>query len=58
MMLQIADVNVPAEANFQSANTTYYQKYVALNFGLGGLFTYKSPSQLINGYTDPVMNYY
>lgn len=58
MMLQIADVNVPFEANYQSPNTVLYQKYVALNFGLGGLFTMRCPSELINGYTDPIMDYY
>lgn len=41
-----------------SANEQYYLKYVALNFGLGGLVTQRCPKELIEGYTDPVLDYY
>ena len=29
-----------------------YAKYVAVNFGLGGLITKQTPRQIIEGYTD------
>lgn len=34
-----------------------FQKYIALNFGLGGLFTKRCPAELINGYEDPILDY-
>jgi hypothetical protein len=43
------------ETSFIGINTPNYIKYVALNLGLGGLFTYRSPRTFIEGYTDPVL---
>lgn len=45
------------EANFVSANTQGYVRYVALNFGLGGLFTKRTPRDFIEGYTDPHLSW-
>jgi len=43
------------ESNFVGVGTPNYLKYVALNFGLGGMFTYKTPRSFIEGYTDPLL---
>lgn len=43
------------QADFNGINTIDYQRFVALNFGLGGLFTQKTPRQMIEGYIDPVL---
>lgn len=41
------------EQNLIGIDTPSYQRYVALNVGLGGFFTYKTPRQMIEGYRDP-----
>lgn len=52
--------NAPAwEQNFSgSTGVPAYQKYVALNFGLGGLFKPITPKMLIEGYTDSHAEYF
>jgi len=51
--------NAPTwETHFSGYGVTKYQKYVALNFGLGGLFTPITPKQLIEGYTDMHADYF
>lgn len=52
--------NAPAwEQNFaNSTGVPLYQKYVALNFGLGGLFKPLTPKMLIEGYTDSHAEYF
>ena len=32
-----------------------YLKFVAVNIGLGGLFTRRTPCEIIEGYSDPVL---
>lgn len=44
--------------NFAGPGTAVYQKFLALNFGLGGLFTPLTPKQLIEGYTDSKAEYF
>jgi len=44
------------EFTYIGPGTPNYIKYVALNFGLGGMFTYRSPRTFIEGYTDPVLS--
>lgn len=43
------------QADFIGLNTIDYQRYIALNFGLGGLFIKKTPREMIEGYVDPVL---
>lgn len=40
---------------FTSPNVVFWQRYLALNFGLGGWFTKITPRTLIEGYDDPVL---
>ena len=42
--------NVWTTASFQS-----YLRYVTLNFGLTGMFTYRTPREMIEGYDDPLI---
>ena len=37
---------------FTAAGSKYYLRYLTLNFGLGGLFTFKTPRQFIEGFYD------
>ena len=48
----------PMATNFISPNTVYYQRYSALNFGLGGFFAKLTPRQVIEGYYDDVLTQY
>jgi len=48
------NVTVTGPTNvFTSTNTNFYQRYTALNFGLGGFFTPLTPRQVIEGYYSP-----
>ena len=42
--------NVWTTESFQS-----YLKFVTLNYGVSGMFTYKTPREMIEGYTDPLI---
>lgn len=53
------DAEMPVwETHFIGIGTAFFCKYIALNFGLGGLTTPKTPTQLIEGYTDPHIDYF
>ena len=32
-----------------------YLRFITINFGLSGLLTYRSPREIIEGYTDPLV---
>lgn len=32
-----------------------YVQYVTINFGLGGFYTFRSPREVLEGYTDPFL---
>lgn len=50
------DYQDPGWSNaFTQPNSLYYLRYLALNFGLGGLFRPMTPWQIITGYTDQVL---
>jgi hypothetical protein len=50
------NVTYPSFYNvFVSPNTNFYQRYIALNFGLGGFFAPLTPRQVIEGYTDSML---
>ena len=55
LWLSISDGSGSWENNFIGVNTPDYQRYIALNFGFGGLFIKKTPREMIEGYIDPVL---
>lgn len=56
--LLVSNATLPWEQSFVKSGTPYYLKYIALNLGLGGLFTLRTPAELIEGYTDPHIEYF
>lgn len=40
---------------FTAEGSVFYLRYIALNFGLGGLFSMTTPRTQIEGYVDPVL---
>lgn len=47
---------VPDMSNvFTAPSMVYFQRYLAIQFGLGGWFTSLTPGQLISGYTDSLL---
>lgn len=49
------NAEVEYENPFNIDNFKRYLRYVVIEGGMGGMFTYRSPREFIEGYNDPIV---